>query len=182
MNTSLVNFQSRYDFREYSLYCVYRESAWCRESLQRRKAFEKLLPVCSPPLHCTFVSISPLTPSFSLSLPVISVRGLRVYFAPLLSSRVVWAHVFFFLPHIYFSILGSPFFHSPIQGITSLKGTVVDLVGSCTEMLQSTAVWVTWHAVLLVPKTDRSKYSVCLRASLLLCIRLKLQYFMAISM
>lgn len=53
------------------MYCGYRESAWCRESLQRRKAFEKLLPVFSPPLLCTFVYLSPLTPSFSLSLPVI---------------------------------------------------------------------------------------------------------------
>lgn len=177
----MVNFQSPYDFRESSLFCVYRELAWCRESLQRRKAFMKLLPVSSPPLRCTFVSLS--TPSFSLSLPVIP--GVA-YEVPLLSSRAVWAHVFcclFFWYLLYvFLHSGVTLFHSPTQGITSLKGIVVDLVGSCTETLQSSTLWVTWHAVLLVPKTDRSKYSVCLRASLLLCIRLKPQYFIAISM
>lgn len=173
MNTTLINFQSHSDFRESSLYFVYRESAWCRESLQRRKAFEKLLPVSSPPLRCTFVSLSPLTPSFSLSLPVIPVAAYEVTVF-LLNSRAVWAHDFFFQPLMPIFHSGVTLFHSPTQGITSLKGTVVDLVGSCTETLQSSAVWVTRHAVLLVPKTDRSKYSVCLRASLLLCIRLKL--------
>lgn len=58
-------------FHRMILCSVYREFAWYRESLQRRKAFEKLLPVSLPPLHCTFVSFSPLTPSFSLSPPVI---------------------------------------------------------------------------------------------------------------
>lgn len=118
VTTSLVNFQSHYNFREYTLYCVYRESAWCRESLQRRKAFEKLLPVFSPPLHCTFVSLSPLTPSFSLSLPVIpgvayevtvflcwaaGLCGLMFFFffsfwVPLICISPFWGHPFP-LPH-----------------------------------------------------------------------------------
>lgn len=165
--------------------CVYREPAWCRESLQRRKAFEKLLPVSSPPLHCTFVSLSPhpLVLTFTTRNPRCGLWG---YHVPLPNSRAMWAHVFFFVFFFWYLAYvflhsGVTLFHSPTQGITLLKGIVVDLVGSCTETLQSSTVWVTWHAVLLVPKTDRSKYSVCLRASLLLCIRLNLQYFIAIS-
>lgn len=114
-------FPVTYDFREYALYCVYRESAWCRESLQRRKAFEKLLPVSSPPLRCTFVSLSPLTPSFSLSLPVIPGVAYKVMCTSAEQQGCVgscFLFLFLFLvflgtSHIYVSILGSPFSTPP---------------------------------------------------------------------
>lgn len=135
----------------------------CRESLQRRKPFEKLLPVSSPPLHCTFVSFSshPLILTFTICNPRCSLRGYSS------AEQQEWVgscffFVFFFLGYLSCIFLhsGVTLFHSPTQGITLLKGIGVDLVGSCTEMLQTSTVWVTWHAVLLVPKTDRSKDSV----------------------
>lgn len=51
---------------------------------------------------------------------------------------------------------GVTLFYSSTQGIPSSRGIVPDLVGGCTETLQSSAVW-RGHAVLLAPKTDRSK-------------------------
>lgn len=130
----LVNFQSHYDFRECSLYCVYREPVWWRESLQRRKAFEKLLPVSSPPLHCTFVSLSPLTPSFSLSLPIMPVVAYKVSVFLCWAAGLCGFMIFFWVPLLH---SGVTLFHSSTQGITSLKG----IVGSCTETVQSSTVW-----------------------------------------
>jgi len=103
-------FQSHNDFGECLLSCVYREPVWCRESLQRRKAFEKLLPVSSPPLHCTFVSLSPLTPSFSLSLPIIlgvvyKVTVFLCWAAGLCGLMILCGYLF--------SFLGSPSFPPP---------------------------------------------------------------------
>lgn len=77
---------------ENALCTVYREPVWCRESLQRRKAFEKLLPVSSPPPHCTF---SPLTPSFHfhyLSIPgdAYEVTVLPGWAARLCGLMILW--------------------------------------------------------------------------------------------
>lgn len=108
----MVNFQSYSDFGEQALFCVYIETAWCRESLQHRKAFVKLLPVFSPPLLCTFVYLSPLTPSFSLSLPIIP--GVAYEVTVFLCKAAGLCGIFFFSTfHIYFSVLGSPFSTPP---------------------------------------------------------------------
>lgn len=62
-----ANFQSPSDFREYTLFCVYIETAWYRESLQHRKAFVKLLPVFAPTLlqFCLSLYSHPLILTFT---------------------------------------------------------------------------------------------------------------------
>lgn len=168
----MVNFQSYSDFGEQALFCVYIETAWCRESLQHRKAFVKLLPVFSPPLLCTFVYLSPLTPSFSLSLPIIPGVAYEVTVFLCKAAGLCGFFFFFYLSYLFLRS-GVALFHSPTQGITSLRGAVVDLVGSCTRST------VEWHDTRRqwVPKTDRSKHNMCLAAFLFLCIRLRRQCF-----
>lgn len=98
-------------------------------------------------LHLLFVALlflTLLTPSFSLSLPVIPGCGLQGYRALLQNKQgcVGSCCVFFFLGYLSYLCLhsGVTLFHSPTQGITSVKGIVVDLVGGCPETLQSSTV------------------------------------------
>lgn len=155
------------NFRESPLCCVYRESVWWRESLPptQESLWEALSCVfTSSSLHFVYLSPS-LTPSFSLSLPVNPGVAYEVTVFPL--PWLCGLIFFFFCLSYLFLHSGVTLFHSPTQGITLLKGTLLDLVGSCTR----STVWVTWHVLLLVPKTDRSRHSVCLRAVFLLSIR-----------
>lgn len=128
VNRTSANFHSHYHFREK---CLQRICEWYRESLQRRKAFEKLLPVSLSPLHCTFVSFHPLILTFTTCNPRYCQSWLQCS-----SGRPVWA-LFFFFWYLWYVPLhsGVTLFHSPTQGITSLKGVLVDLVGSFNETL-----------------------------------------------
>lgn len=175
-------------FHRMILCSVYREFAWYRESLQRRKAFEKLLPVSLPPLHCTFVSFSPLTPSFSLSPPVIpgvahEVTMFLCMAAGLCGLLVVF--VFFLLffvfflfctSHMYFSILGSPFSTPPQRESPHWKAFL--LIMWAVTLKHYSHTQSEWHNMV----SWQVKNTIC--ASELVCDRVsdsKLRYFIAAS-
>lgn len=125
-----VNFQSPSDFREYTLFCVYIETAWYRESLQHRKAFVKLLPVFSPTLlqFCLSLYSHPLILTFTTHNSRCGPWG---YHVPLQSSGgCVGSPTSFFFSDVFLHS-GVTLFHSPTQGITSPRGAAVDLVGRC---------------------------------------------------
>lgn len=135
-----VNFQSPSDFREYTLFCVYIETAWYRESLQHRKAFVKLLPVFSPTLlqFCLSLYSHPLILTFTTHNSRCGPWG---YHVPLQSSGgCVGSPTSFFFSDVFLHS-GVTLFHSPTQGITSPRGAAVDLVGRCARSI----VRVTWH-------------------------------------
>lgn len=92
--------------------CLQRICEQCRESLQRRKAFEKLLPVSLSPLHCTFVSFHPLILTFTTCNPHYCQTWLQSSTVEL--QVCVGAFLFFFFGYLmYFFILGSPFSTPP---------------------------------------------------------------------
>lgn len=125
----------------------------------------------SSSLHfCLSLSSHPLILTFTTHN---SRCGLWGYCVPLRRSRAVWVLFFFFYLSYLFLRSGVALFHSPTQGITSLRGDVVDLVGSCTRST------VEWHDTRRqwVPKTDRSKHNMCLAAFLFLRVRLRRQCF-----
>lgn len=132
------------------------------------------LPTSSS-LHFHFSVLSlPLILTFTTHDPLCGLRG---YSVRLQSTGAVWAHCFSTF-HWYFAILGSPFSTPPHRESPYWKALRLTYR---VETLVSSPGWLTWCAVLFVPKPDRSKYSVCLRASLLPCIRLKIHYFIAMS-
>lgn len=137
-------------------------------------------------LHLLFVALlflSFLTPSFSLSLPVIPGCGLRGYCALLQNRQGCVGSCCFFFSWVLL-IFMSPFWGHPFP----LPHTGNHL---CERHCGWFSGWLPWNicslpqyewhgAVLLVAKTDRSKYSVCLTTSLLLWVRVELQQFIVI--
>lgn len=165
---------------ENTLCTVYRESAWWGESLQRRKAFEKFLPVSSPPPHCTDVlSFSTLTPSFSLLIPVIPSVAHKVTVLPFWAAGLCGC-VFFFLPPIYISpFLGHPF-PLPQTGDHLTERRCGWFSGLLHWMLQY--VWVTWCALLccwFLKMTGHIQYKS--HSVPITMHQAQLQYFIAMS-
>lgn len=129
-----ANFQSPSDFREYTLFCVYIETAWYRESLQHRKAFVKLLPVFAPTLlqFCLSLYSHPLILTFTTHNSRCGPWG---YHVPLQSSGgCVGSPTSFFFSDVFLHS-GVTLFHSPTQGITLPRGAAVDLVGRCARSI-----------------------------------------------
>lgn len=87
---------------------------------------------------CFFLSSHPLVLTFTTRNPRCGLLVTVFLCRAAGLCGLMFLFLFLLVPLIYTIFLhsGVTLFHSPTQGITSLKGIVVDLVGSCTETLQ----------------------------------------------
>lgn len=123
------NFQSQSDFREFLCTVFLKNLCGAGSPSNAGKPLRSSFLY----FHLLFIAllfISPLTPSFSLSLPVNPSVAFEVL---LYSAAWLCGHGFvsFYLSFLSFHS-GVTHFFSPTEGITSLKGTVVVFVHSCT--------------------------------------------------